>query len=308
MSAKTRSGKVINLRKKKPGGAGTLSFNWGGSHATRPKPARQSPLRARRRRTRAIVGLGMFTILAMLAYGANWISYVPRFSIAGVEVEGAADIPPRLIEAYLEADLFDGAYAFLSRQNIFLYPRESLEESLMEQVPRIRNAKVSREGLLAQAVVVTVEEREPRGRWCDSGGCYYLDKDGFIFAPASLASDIGPYTFMGTLANSGSPIGQTFLPRYFPNMLEFLEKLKNAGYPPLGLSLEGEEDVSVTLDWGFEIRAPLRSDPDKLIRDLELVLASDTLRGKESRLEYIDLRFGNRVYYKFENSEAVQAE
>ena len=54
------------------------------------------------------------------------------------------------------------------------------------------------------------------------------------------------------------------------------------------------------LDWGFEIRASLKGDPGKLIRDLELVLTSDELRGKESRLEYIDLRFGNRVYYKVE--------
>jgi hypothetical protein len=38
---------------------------------------------------------------------------------------------------------------------------------------------------------------------------------------------------------------------------------------------------------------------------LELVLSSDALQGKEGQLEYIDLRFGDRVYYKLRGQEEV---
>ena len=40
-------------------------------------------------------------------------------------------------------------------------------------------------------------------------------------------------------------------------------------------------------------------DPTILVKNLTLILDSDALRGKENLLEYIDLRFGNRMYYKF---------
>ena len=33
-------------------------------------------------------------------------------------------------------------------------------------------------------------------------------------------------------------------------------------------------------------------------KESQLVLSSDPLKGKESQLEYVDLRFDNRVYYK----------
>ena len=35
-----------------------------------------------------------------------------------------------------------------------------------------------------------------------------------------------------------------------------------------------------------------------MVRNLQLVLSSNPLNGKASDLQYIDLRFGNRVYYK----------
>jgi cell division septal protein FtsQ len=228
-------------------------------------------------------------------------------SIASVGVVGAEDISPRLVKAYFESELFDGTRAFFSRYNIFLFPRETLEERLMEHFPHIRSAKISRDALLAQAVVVTVEEREPRGRWCDVGRCYYLDDKGFIFAPAP-GSDPTLYTFTGALASGDSPIGQTFLPERFPQVLTLLLKLKDAGFASVGLSLESEEDFSIPLARGYAIRAPLAGDFEKIVHNLQLVLSSDALRGKESQLEYIDLRFGNRVYYKFKNSEAVSVE
>ena len=307
MSGKKGSGKIIDLRKRKPGGTGSLPFNWGASRTARAKPARHSPLRAKRRRTRAIFALGIFTILVVVAYGVNWISYLPRLTIASVGVVGAEDISPRLVKAYFESELFDGTRAFFSRYNIFLFPRDTLEERLMEHFPHIRSAEISRDALLAQAVIVTLEEREPRGRWCDVGRCYYLDDKGFIFAPAP-GSDPTLYTFTGVLADGNSPIGQTFLPERFPKVLELLLKLKDAGFASVGLSLESEEDFSIPLARGYAIRAPLAGDFEKIVHDLELVLSSDALRGKESQLEYIDLRFGNRVYYKFKNSEAASIE
>ena len=34
------------------------------------------------------------------------------------------------------------------------------------------------------------------------------------------------------------------------------------------------------------------------MKNLQLVLSSGPLKGKDSELEYVDLRFNNRVYYK----------
>ena len=59
---------------------------------------------------------------------------------------------------------------------------------------------------------------------------------------------------------------------------------------------------------GFAVRASFGNDGEAVVKNLQLVLSSDVLRGRESELEYVDLRFGNRVYYKLKGREQQSAE
>ena len=284
--------------------------------ATSSGGGRKSPLRARRRRVRILFALVGVLAIVSTAYGISWISYLPRFSLLSVTVAGTENVSPRIVKAYIETRLFDSLYPFLSRQNIFLYPRAELEKQVTEYFPRIRTVEITREALLAKSVVVTVEEREARGRWCTgSGECYLLDESGFIFAPEATSSpSTVQYTFTGTLLSAGSParapraggpVGQTFLPEHFLGVFTLLQELARAGFTPRGALVEnlpaqaGEQDFSIPLAKGYILRVSFGSELEKIVRNLELVLSSDALRGRENELEYIDLRFGNRVYYKF---------
>ena len=44
------------------------------------------------------------------------------------------------------------------------------------------------------------------------------------------------------------------------------------------------------------------TNPASLVKDFKLVLSSDALKKDIDRLEYIDLRFGNKVYFKLKES------
>ena len=80
--------------------------------------------------------------------------------------------------------------------------------------------------------------------------------------------------------------------------MELLTELGQAGFTPLGVTVESDTDFSVPLREGFALKASFGESPDELVKNFQLVLASDALQGKESQLEYVDLRFGDRVYYK----------
>ena len=303
-----RSSRVIDLRKKRAG-----------QHLPLPLPPtpskRASPLRARRRRVRALVALGVVVAVGILAYGVSWASYLPRFSIQTVSVSGAKDVRSTLIESYVDTQLFDGSYRFLSRANIFLFPRADIEKAVVSYFPRISSAKISRASLLAQTIQIAVEERQPYARWCpstllgtgDTNSCYLMDESGFVFASATTSPGIAtPYVFTGTIATSSvpskvyyaPPIGETFLPGHLAGMLALLTRLGQAGFPVQGVAVEGDQDFSVHLSQGFDIRASFGEDINAVVKNLQLVLSSNPLNGKASELQYIDLRFGNRVYYK----------
>ncbi|HEY4504976.1 MAG TPA: hypothetical protein VJI73_04370, partial [Candidatus Paceibacterota bacterium] len=64
-------------------------------------------------------------------------------------------------------------------------------------------------------------------------------------------------------------------------------------------------DIILTTNKNWEILIAGSTELERLIRNLNLALASDALKAEaiEARggLEYLDLRFGNKVFFKFKN-------
>ncbi len=275
------------------------------SRRSPPSPER---LGARRRRLRMIGVLATIVALVAAAYGASWASYLPKFSVQDIRVTGANEVSTNLLHAYIETKLHDGQYAFFSRSNIFLYPRNAIERAIVEYFPRIKSAKVSRESLLATAITVSIEERGTFAKWCNKEECYFLGENGFIFAPSTpVAPTLSPYLFRGGISSTTSAIGQQYLPGNFAGVLALLERLGQTGFSPSEVVAKDDQDFSIRLQEGFEIRVSYGADVGALVKNLELILTSEPLKGSKDELEYVDLRFGNRVYYKFKGSTRQSA-
>jgi hypothetical protein len=282
--------------------------------------------------------------------------------VSAVAVEGNSSVPAKLIYDYIQTQLYTGIHPFLSKDNIFLYNPGALEREIVGFFPRIASATVSRSSLLATAVTVTVQERQPFALWCaDETGtqCYEMDNTGFIFAqaPTPIASTVTEttnasstintvfaftatsttsasstpaatsaqavkeYVFKGgvgtstqlsgsstspTVAARKSPIGQMFVGAHMPGIIALLQMLGQAGFTATGATVENGQDFWVPLTQGFYIKASFGEDPESIVNNLQLVLSSDALAGKEDQLEYVDLRFGDRVYYKLQGSAETQ--
>jgi len=228
----TRRGKVIDLRK------------WHGglraSAQTRavPAPRPKMPLRARRMRVRALLALVFAAAAAASVWGVSALSYSPKLAINSIAVLGVKEVPVPLVRAYVETKLYDGANPLLSRGSIFLYPRTKIEKGIPGYFPRISTADVSRAGLLAQALTVTIEERYPFALWCSGAAlpsaslddCYLMDGGGFVFAPATTSPANSYLIFGGGLSASTSPIGRKFLPAHLSGVLELDKLLRQAGF------------------------------------------------------------------------------
>ena len=258
------------------------------------------PLRARRRRVRVGIVFCVLVVLALIGYGIHYVSYLPQFSIQSVTVVGAQQVSPRLVSEYAQTILDDGSYHFLSRKNILLYPGVAIERAIANYFPRIASASVSRPDFSSTDLVVTVTERQLFALWCASPDtCYQMDNGGFIFASASSTSATSTeYIFHGGIATSTSPIGQTFVSAHLPALTALLTELGQAGFTPDGASVDNDTDFSVPLQSGYLIKGSFGENADTLVKNLQLVLGSDALQGNTDQLEYVDLRFGDRVYYK----------
>jgi hypothetical protein len=103
-----------------------------------------------------------------------------------------------------------------------------------------------------------------------------------------------------------NPIGQMFVGAHMPGIVALLKNLSQAGFKPTGATVENDQDFWVPFVDGFYIKASFGENPGKIVSNLQLVLSSDALTGKESELQYVDLRFGDRVYYKLQGVVQMQ--
>ncbi|MDZ4227379.1 MAG: hypothetical protein U1D26_02765, partial [Patescibacteria group bacterium] len=97
---------------------------------------------------------------------------------------------------------------------------------------------------------------------------------------------------------------------HLPGIITLLRLLGQSGFTPSNVAVENDRDFTVLLSdgQGFYIKASFGQDAGGLTHDLELVLDSDVLRDRNDDIEYIDLRFGDRVYYKLKGEGEMSAE
>lgn len=295
--------------------------------AKRPLPlqlgSKPMRLKTRRRRQRIFVFCICILCAAGIVGGLGAASHLEKFAIKSVLVNGAQALASDVLVAAATATLADHGFSLFSRKNMFLYPRAAIETTLAADFPRIKDVSVARQSLLAQAVVVTISEREPFALWCPSEigkpshgvgtidtRCFVMDRDGFIYAPfegeASLmgfatssgSAIVSLYVFHGGLLPNTNIIGQTFLRGRLQGIIQLLNGLSKAGFDAKGISVDSEKDFEVMLENGPKLLASFEMAPSDIIRNLQTALDADSLKARFDTLQYIDLRFGNRVYYK----------
>lgn len=271
-----------------------------------PVPKKPVPLKTRRRRVRAIIAVVGLLWFAVLLYGVHWSSYQAPMRISEISVRGAMLQDSAPVIEYTRRALSESKKQFIARDNIFAYPKEELRAGILREFPRLKSIRIGRGGFFGTTLIVNVDERSPYATWCAEGEpqpCYVFDENGLIFASTERAGKPElQYIFSGGV-DPQTAIGSVFLPGKLRGVRDLLQRMREARFVPLNLHVLDEQDYTIGLSNGFTIKAAFAQEIDTIVHNLELVSVSPALRGKEGELEYIDLRFGNRVYYKFKNVE-----
>lgn len=275
------------------------------------QPERPSPLRERRRRARIVALVLVAIASAVIVYELHALSYSPRFSFQHVIVMGAQFVPPDEVEALVRARLAESQRGFISGSTIFNYPKDDISAAIVNEFPRVSNVRLFKHSILSNEIVVELRERLPFARWCsenESALCYQMDDTGYIFDSEDiLVPFITPYTFLGGLEASSTPIGGTVAPGHMRGITALADVLGRSQYRPTRIVIAKESDFSIETQDGLLLKFTYGSLPETLVRNLDLVFSSDALRGKEAQVEYVDLRFGNRVYYRLKGQEERQS-
>ncbi len=257
--------------------------------------------------------LGFSAILAGLVY----ISRISIFNISSIEVASNKIADTESIKKIIEKDISGYYLWFFPKTNVFLYPKDKIKEDLSLQFKKIKDVDLS---VRRKVLEVSFTERAASYTWCgkvyseavDNKKCYLMDEGGFIFDEAADFSGGVYFKFYGSTDKS-NPLGSYFLEENFEKLLIFKKTLEGIGLVPFSLYLLESGDVKIFLSKvKGKMVAPVNpyvifrpdADLELLAGNLETALNTQPLlsdfKNKYSSLKYIDLRYGNKVYYKFE--------
>lgn len=259
----------------------------------------QSRLRTRRRRRRWLLGGALALALLLILGGLAWASRAPFLRVTSVQVIGAQAVASTSI-AQFAWDELSGAYGWLfARNNIFLYPRQTIAGQLLLQNPSLRAVDVHAQDF--HTVVIKVTERTPVALWCDTY-CYYMDEQGFVYAPAPQDGTPAYISYQGPIATT-TEVGlrQYLTTEEFQSLAALMAALaqKMPDNPVGQVAVDDNLDTRVYFQNSFLLMFNLKDDGGDVFERFILALSSDVFKDKTTAdFEYLDLRFGDKLYYK----------
>ncbi len=277
----------------------------------------------RKKKARFRLGIAIVSVVIILG-SVIFISRTRQLQIQSVVVRGnyivSADDVKKSVQTIL-----DQKYAWIiPKSNVLVYPNAKLRAEIAKQFPRFDSVHLHRENW--GTLVIDVEERKSVYLWCDAlpsqkdtqnQNCYYVDDRGYIFSRSPSFTGNVYFIFYGTYtwgANE-SPIGKKlFSDEYFKHVIRFKEGIASHGIIPYGFVMYSTTVSGFLLSPKFDdgiqkIVFTTSQDLSVLYENLLLALTSadlqKQLREEFDSLQYLDLRYDKKVYYKFGSSPDI---
>ncbi len=247
-----------------------------------------------------------------------WVSERPSIFITAINIQGAHAVDTKSIYDAADGELGGKLLFAIKRNNMYLYPKRSVESDIKAISERIAYAHVSFPD--RHTLLVTVVEYTPTFLYCRKSedhrvdasssekivpsNCYFADEKGYVFAEAP--EYIG-YPFVAIIASSSvegmplqSPLGTVPVGEgEYKTIRTFVDQLARAGFTTHAITLLDKDDIKLSLDAPWTLLWTTTEKPEQSISNLQVLLTSMNGDKKaKGEVREIDLRFGNKLFYK----------
>jgi hypothetical protein len=278
---------------------------------------KESPATAVRRKKKLRKFIVVSALVVLGIAGLSLASRVDKLAISKVVLEGATIVEEKDVKAIVD-ETIAGSYVWLfSKRNVLIYPRKKVARELLDKEKRIETLFLTIENNTELHIRIT--ERGGKYLWCGEdpeavttySNCFFLDDTGYIFDEAPYFSDNVYFKFYGKRKEIDAPIIGSHLVEAsnFDQLVKFANTVRTFGVTPRGIVLSTEEDNELLLEKRGHTKAPrilFAKDADliKIANTLGSALAGEPLKtsikDNYEKLQYLDVRFANKVFYKFE--------
>ncbi|MEY4440899.1 MAG: hypothetical protein RLY49_525 [Candidatus Parcubacteria bacterium] len=239
----------------------------------------------------------IFSFLCIV--GFLYVLTIPAFQIQEVKVTGTMFVDKSEIEQKTNTLLDRKFLGFIPNRNIFLFSKHELEE-LLKQNPAIISAKIRKD--FFHILTIDVKEHEKEMIYCttlEKTECFYLNKDGFVYAPVK-GFIIPEQEIIIYNEKEVKKLQDTFIQKeVYVDISLFVKNLARQEIKIKEVYIKADSTVEFV---SWENTRFITSIFDEYKKDFANLIAlfekQAITKEQLQNIEYIDLRFGNKVFYK----------
>lgn len=248
-----------------------------------------------------LLGAGMFLGFVILLTGIWYGSHLTSLNIMSVTVEGGETISHEEVKNKVETALSGEYVRLIPKSFIWLYPKDEILRSIKE-IERVDQIFLTRE---KSSLQVYMTEHLPSALWCNESldNCLFLNESGYsyAFAPRLAGGSLLRFVKIGEEPKKGV---EPFSVDQLATIITFSELLDTRNLYISRVDIDVVNDAFVTLSGGGELKLSLDDEPVAIMDNLITILDSEEFSHLRSdNFQYIDLRFGNKVFVNEETSE-----
>jgi hypothetical protein len=249
---------------------------------------------------RKILGALFFLIIAC---GALYYFTSQRFQISEVSITGLSQTPEADVREYIDVQLLQKKFYVLPGNVIWFLSPDAIAAGLMQTFPTIKSVVVKRR--YPRTLEVHITEYNGWGILChgEPEECFWIDRAGVAFDRAPGFSGIIVPKILDKRERE-LKLGERQISDAMMSLIAYFDEraVSNAYLQSLQFTIDArDQTLRVTTRTGWDILLLESTDPVAAYKNLTLALEGE-IKDKAQNLSYVDLRFGNRIFYKFKNS------
>lgn len=255
-----------------------------------------------------LLGFSIFATLGLIIFGVHTLTRLPAFTITTIVASGGSTIDETEVADKVAAVL-EGAYVrLIPRRFTYLYPEAEVVRAVAE-VERIKEPHI--ELTDRHTLTITYDEYYPDALWCtdktkQGDDCYFLDEQGYAFGKAPNLTG-GSLLRIYTLQDTPEKGKTAMTAEEYHAIKDFVSELGQTGWYAATVEIDSVRDVFYTLSQGGELKATLHQSGADTLRYLMTIRQSTEFEHlKPGNFQYIDLRFGSKVFVN-EHEEVAAA-
>ena len=246
-----------------------------------------------------LLRFGIFFIL--VAGSVLFLLLSPQLQFESLVLSGNALVPSEEITRAANNFLSERVARFFPRRGVLVFRPDAFESYILKEFPELSAADVSRS--FSRELTLHVSERSPWGLYCkmNTNDCFYIAQDGVLAAPAPQLTRNAVFRITDQRTLSAFyMLGEKAIEEsdaiFLRQAVDLLTDHQGVTVREVILGRVFQDQTELLTNEGWYVLFDERTNKNRALENLALVL--DQHITDRTALEYIDIRFEGKVFYK----------